>query len=395
MSSAPTPAAIESALPIPRRASFAFTILACALFVVLGIVTTLLGLILPFLTARWSISNAQAGTLFSWQFVTSILGTLSGAVLNKRGFKLPALLGITLCLIGVGALVEASWMVGHYAIACYGFGLGVSIPALNLAVAEANPARRAASVSLVNFSWGVGAICGPVLLRVTHNLNLFLLSTSIMLAAGLIVASASAMPARNAIPNTQERQKKVTKAIWTLAPLLAFSMFVLCGVENSINGWASSLALPHFSNAYTATSANIAFWTFFLAARALAPVALRYVSEARLLVVSILLGTSGLLLFFVAAEGTTILLACALAGFGIGPGFPLLIARVSELIGSEHPAATICFAFAGFGAATLPAVMGVIGTRFGQPRAELAVPFLALLLVAPAARRITHSSVKG
>jgi len=363
--------------------------MACALFVVLGIVTTMLGPILPFLTARWSISSAQAGTLFSWQFVTSTIGTLmSGAAISKRGFKFPVLLGTALCLVGVLVLPDANWTLGRYAVACYGFGLGVALPAINLAVAEANPGKRAGSVSLLNFCWGVGAIACPRLLRATHSLNLFLLWTGIMLAGGLVAAAIFALPPRTKIRIEAISRLREAKPLWGVTTLLALSMFLFCGVENAIAGWASSLALPSFSNAYAATNANVAFWTFFLLARALAPVALRLVSEAKLLIVSVVLGVCGTLVFFLFARPAIILLACGLAGFGIGPGFPLLIDRVSEAIGAERPAATICFAFAGLGAATLPTLMGMIGARFEEPRVELVVPLLALLLVLPASRWI-------
>src|SRR5256885_17193629 len=84
-----------------------FTASACGLFVILGIVTTLLGPILPLLSLRWAISTVQAGSLFFWQFIASTLGTLvSGAVLSKRSFKLVVIVGVTLCLLGVASLIQ-------------------------------------------------------------------------------------------------------------------------------------------------------------------------------------------------------------------------------------------------------------------------------------------------
>lgn len=364
--------------------SASFTLFACALFVVLGVVTTLLGPILPLVSARWSISAAEAGTLFFWQFISSTFGTLlSGAVLAKRGFKLAVLLGVALCIVGVAALVTANWTLGRYAVACYGLGLGISLPAINLAVAEANRNRRAASVSLLNFAWGIGAISGPVLLSALHSLNRFLSVLSVLLAFGLIISMVSTMPAKAERVSDSRTEVKDNKRLWLLVPLIASSMFLFCGVENAIGGWASSLALPSFSSAFTATSASIAFWTFFLAGRALAPTALRYLPEAKLLLVAIISAASGVLAFYFATNAATILLACALAGFGIGPGFPLLIARVSELIGAQHPACAFCFAFAGVGAATLPTLVGLVGAKLAQPRAGLLLPLVGLLLLVP------------
>lgn len=373
----------------PLETSSFFNVCACSLFVVLGVVTTLLGPILPLLMLRWSITTTQAGTLFVWQFVASTLGTaLSGFVFARRSFRPAVLLGMSLCLIGIAVLAQAGWNVGRYAVAAYGFGLGVALPAINLAVAEANPLARAQWVSLLNFAWGIGAICCPVLLRVTHNLNLFLTLLSAALAAGIIGSILMSMPQKR-IASTQHPTDLRGGQLWSLVPLIAFSMFLFCGIENAVSGWAASLALPHFSSVFTAVSANIAFWSFFLTSRALSPLALRLISESRLMLLSILTGVVGLVVFLVSTNALGVLLACALAGVGIGPGFPLLISRISEQIGSEHPSGTLCFAFAGLGAATLPALTGMLGSALAIPRAGLLLPLLGLVLLIPVTRSIS------
>jgi fucose permease len=122
----------------------------------------------------------------------------------------------------------------------------------------------------------------------------------------------------------------------------------------------------------------------------LAPLALRRFSEARLLLASIVIGAAGVLAFFFAANALAIILACAVAGAGIAPGFPLLISRISERIGAQNPACTVCFAFAGFGAATLPPLVGIIGVRLGQPRAGLLLPLLGLVLLLPLTRSVAY-----
>ena len=374
----------------PISSSNSFTWFACILFVLLGVVTTLLGPILPLLPARWSIAPAQAGALFSWEFVSSTIGTLlSGIVLARRSFRVAIVPGILLCMVGVAELIRADWTFGRYAVACYGFGLGVALPAINLAVAEANPQRRAGSVSWLNFAWGIGAISGPVLLRVTHSLETFLMLVSALLLAGFLAASITSMPSKKD-DSGHQAVSRADGSLWTVVPVIALSMFLFVGIETAVGGWASSLALPHFSNAFTATSANIAFWSFFLAARAFAPWLLRRLTEERLLYISIGVAIAGVLLFFLAAQAVVILIACALAGAGIGPGFPLLISRVSERIGAQHPSATICFTFGGFGAATMPALVGILGARLGQPRAGLLLPLAGLALLVPLTRSLAE-----
>ena len=55
-------------------------------FVVTGFVTTLLGPVLPWLTARWHLSDAAAGALFTIQFAGSIVvGAMSGLIVGRFG----------------------------------------------------------------------------------------------------------------------------------------------------------------------------------------------------------------------------------------------------------------------------------------------------------------------
>jgi fucose permease len=348
--------------------------------VLLGVVTTLLGPVLPLLAARWSISTAQAADLFFWQFATSTTGTLlSGFVLSRRSFKLPILLGLGSCALGVGSLSFSNFSWARVAASVFGFGLGLALPTINLAVAEANPQHRAGSVSLLNFSWAIGAISGPALLLALHNLNLFLLSTASALL--LAVVGSLVVPARgwkrdeaDANRETNRRDRQLTTIF-----LFAAMMFLFVGVENAIAGWASSLALPNFSSAYTATVANIAFWTCFLLGRAFAPLALRRISEQQLMSAGVLCALSGVAVFYFGSKAAPIVIACSLAGFGIAPGFPVLISRLTEKLGAHNPFSAVCFACAGFGGAIIPPLVGRIGVYFGHPKMGLAVPFLALI----------------
>src|SRR5215472_13890866 len=379
-----------------ERSAASFTLFACGLFIVLGVVTTLLGPILPLLSQRWPVSTVQLGSLFFWQFIPSTIGTLiSGATLSKRSFRVGVLLGVVLCLVGVAGLIWADWNLGRAAVACYGLGLGIALPAINLAVAEANRTRRAASVSLLNFAWGLGAISGPLLLRVTHSLTGFLTVLSVLVALGLAGSALWEIPQKSTSGSTGETPTLTSSQTWLVAPLIAVSMFLFCGVENAVAGWAATFALPSFADAFRATNANEAFWAFFLAGRALAPFVLRRMSEAKLLYASIITAAAGVLAFYFADHAATILLACAIAGLGVGPGFPLLISRVSELIGPERPACTVCFAFAGVGAATLPSAVGLIGERVGNARAGLLLPIAGLVLLLPTAKMLSSWRRRG
>ena len=106
-------------------------------FLPTGILTTLLGPMLPILIARWALNDTQAGNLFLVQFLASLLGVqLAGVLLTRWGFRPAFLLGLLLMACGVATLYMGSLGLGLASVAAYGLGLGLIIPTNNLLIAE-------------------------------------------------------------------------------------------------------------------------------------------------------------------------------------------------------------------------------------------------------------------
>src|SRR5262249_25498582 len=147
-----------------EKSSAILTRAAYVSFVPIGIGTVLLGPMLPSLSARWSLDYAQAGALFTAQYLASTCAVaLSGVLVTRFGFRFAMKLGIFLMAIGIALLMEGPKLWGILCIAMYGGGLGIAVPAANLLVAEVNPGRRSASLSWLNFCWSAGAVACPFL----------------------------------------------------------------------------------------------------------------------------------------------------------------------------------------------------------------------------------------
>ena len=115
-------------------------IAANAAFVPIGIVTILLGPMLPSLSAQWSLSYGQAGSLFTAQFVASTAAVLlSGALIARLGFRFTINAGLLAMAVPLAALPFSSYPLGVACIALYGAGSGLAVPAANLLVAEVDP----------------------------------------------------------------------------------------------------------------------------------------------------------------------------------------------------------------------------------------------------------------
>ena len=114
----------------------ALTFAACASFVPIGIVTVLLGPILPRLKEEWFLNDSQAGFLITVQYLAATLGVgFSGWQIARRGYRFVIKAGLLLVAAGVALLLVDSKVFGMAGIATYGIGLGFAIPASNLLVA--------------------------------------------------------------------------------------------------------------------------------------------------------------------------------------------------------------------------------------------------------------------
>src|SRR3984885_4162057 len=177
---------------------------AHAAFVPVGIVTVLLAPLLPILSARWSLNYLQAGSLFSAQYLGSAVGVVSsGVIVSRWGYRSAVNAGLLAIAIGVGLLWFAPHFLGLICIFCYGTGLGLSIPAINLFVAAINPERRSAALSLLNFSWSVGAVACPFVVAAAARNNavsfflVILAFALLVMTVGIAVTPSSfAEPAR-------------------------------------------------------------------------------------------------------------------------------------------------------------------------------------------------------
>jgi fucose permease len=82
-------------IPQVKTSSRPLTVAANAAFVPIGIVTVLLGPLLPTLSAKWTLNYTQAGSLFTVQFLASTVGVaLSGLCVSRWGFRFAIKIGL-------------------------------------------------------------------------------------------------------------------------------------------------------------------------------------------------------------------------------------------------------------------------------------------------------------
>ena len=365
------------------------------MFVLTGVTNTLLGPLLPVLVDWWALPDARAGLLFTFQFVGSMAGAaLSSPIIRVIGLRRTLLLGVVIMAAGVGALAFRDVTLGHAAVWSYGVGLGLTIPATNLWVARHVPDARAAALSLLNLSWGVGAIAGPpgvVLSRRIQDADLFLFA----LSGGLLVAAAALAvmrePAGPGDRHAADDSPPVPPHLRGRVAAFGVFLFLYVGTETSVSGWAAIYAQRvELVAAAISIAAPSTFWGALLAGRALAPALLRRWTDSAVLTCGLIVAATAVLALLVARSGATLTVALILSGLGFSVVFPVSFALFTrELDRAATRAAGPVFVLAGLGGATLPWLVGLVSAGTHSLRAGLVVPLAgcAALVLLHARRR--------
>ena len=354
-------------------------------FLPTGILTTLLGPMLPLLIARWALNDTQAGNLFLVQFLASVVGVqFSGVLLSRLGFRPAFLAGLLLMACGTATLYTASSRLGMASVAVYGLGLGLIIPTDNLLSAEISSDARTSAVSLLNFFWGVGAVLCSLMVAWTaaHKLLPFFLG-SVSLFLVLLALAMRGLPfpaAASSLERAPHWSGLARKpAIW----LLAAVFFLYPGAETAVGGWIAS-----YVSRLGPTAAAIAplmpafFWAALTVGRALGTLFLFYVPERRVLRAGFAGGSAGIVLMLWSSALPGVIAGALITGLSFATVYPITVARLSQRFGvAARSIGAFMFSLAAVGPAVIPWMVGITSQATGNLRTGLLLPLGATVIL--------------
>ncbi len=369
-------------------------------FVLIGICMTMLGPVLPYFTRRWSLTDSQAGVFFSTLYFGSFLGTLlTSWLLPRLGFSRVIGAGYFCFALGCAFLGLGPWYLSTAFVAIYGLGYGLANPSINLRATQLPSSNVAAAVSLLNFSWGIGAVASPFLVAYfLDHLSLRALAFSLTLG---FVALSSAHFLRHVQPvASSETRPKRSFLVWRerLRPApwisLALLFFLYVGIEISVGGW---VALDE-KRMVGITSARMAvapafFYGFLLLGRSLVPFALKHVSQQALCVAGLGLTAVGVAAVALAQAPALLYAGSLMAGFGCAPQYPIYVTWLAAIFKDDSTwLGALFFASAGLGSAIVPWLVGVVAAQTHSLRFGFLLPLASALLMIPFALRACPKS---
>lgn len=344
-------------------------------FSITGASTVLLGALLPHLIARQGLSDAQAGRLFLAQFVCSTAGAL---LLGWAGRRWRLKRCLVWSYLGMGAgIIALGYSPAGTTLACvafYGFALGFCNPAANMIAGQTSPGREAAELNLLNMSWSLGAVVAPPVLsallsRMAPGPVLLGLGT-LGIVAGL---ASSSLRSQASAQSTDAGTAPIPAAARAAAWPAALFLFLYVGAESVLSGW---LPTDSYRNAGVALGqmglAQAAFWAAILGGRLLASVRPNWMTPASWISRGVVLSMAGMAILMVAGRLEILLVGAVLAGAGMAPLFPTVVA-VFQRQASTASSRLIGYIFAagGCGAAVFPWLVGVLSTAAGSLRVAL------------------------
>ena len=358
-----------------------------------GVVHTLLGPILPMLAARWRLDDAEAGSLFIALFTGAMIGSaLSSWMIERLGSLRLMAFGYAAMAAAVACLGANTWGIGLLSVLSYGFAIGLTNPATILLVAEINPERRAAALNILSFVWALGAVAGPPLIALfardgrlvlpLNGLAVLLFAIALLTARRALTASSSRV--NQTEPNQKDPVRFERSAVRAWASPYALMtgglIFIYVGAETAAGGWIASYAQRLGASASGfGTMMPSFFWAGLLIGRAAAPAVLTRVREADLVLISLFVAGAGLVVIVVGSSLLTVSSGAGLTGLGLAAVFPTTFAIFTRHFGRQASQLTgFFFVLAGLGGALIPWLVGSISAWSGNLRIGLLIPLFCV-----------------
>ena len=270
-------------------------------FVVIGVITTLLGPILPSFSHRWALTDAQAGVFFhlSILFQHPRCDSHQRSVTPAFGFSKVSAAGFVAFSVGFAFLGLGPWFISALMMGISGFGYGLANPAINLRATQLPSKNTAAAVTFLNFSWSVGAVLCPFLVGALIP-SIHLRGFAILITACSIVLIILHLSLRTAPSPCTRAHAPHPLADWlahmrlpqAIPLLLLFFLYV--GVEVALGGWVASFEkrMPGMA-AITLVIAPSVYYGALLLGRGIAPFAFRHFSQIAISGGGLFLATRG------------------------------------------------------------------------------------------------------
>lgn len=334
-----------------------------------GMMSTLLGAILPSMKAEYGMDYLLCGSVLSAHQVGNLAAGFAA------GF-LPYLIGrkkstVLLCFwITAGlALMTATGGPAFLLLAFLGTGVGRgTLSNISNVVVSENTANRTGALNLLHATFAVGALLSPLLVLATGGLTgagwrLPVWAVALLTAAALFLLWNSGLSDSPAPRRKQsDRQFARSRSFWLNTAIL---FFYLCS-ESCVVGWlVTYFGESGILSAALAESTSSIIWIMMMIGRLICAGLSGRVDKTRLLVG--MAAAQAVFFFLMISTRSIAVILFALVGIGLSMSgfYPTAFSTMDPAYLSSTVAVGTCISTATLGAILMPAVVGAIAQQRG------------------------------
>jgi MFS transporter, FHS family, glucose/mannose:H+ symporter len=361
----------------------------------------ILGPCLPAMVTDLGISYAQAGFFFTLLSLGSLIGTSLGAI-GSDYLPRKLLYGACVLALSIG-LFSLALMPGYALIAMVVFllsAVGSPIGAIGQSIMLGMfPGKRERYLSFMTLFGALGSLLSPVIVSFNFAASLSwrwaFREASVLALAVFVALLAIRIPP---CPKAGARVKFL--AILRSRGVISSALLIFLSVAPDLgfSYWLAQYFKAELHASLRLSSSVIEIYLVgIIAGRFLVPVLLRRTSPRRILIGGICVALCAIVGFILAPWLPIKILLCAFYGLGIGPIFPLLVARGTREFPTQAGAVTgVLYGSLSLGGMSFPLLVGGLAGRWGINRAYIfCAAMLCLLLVAMLRSRETAPTSAG
>jgi FHS family glucose/mannose:H+ symporter-like MFS transporter len=348
-------------------------------YLVNGIVNSEIGPSLLGMVRSFHLSLADAGTIFSAQFIGYLPGALSGGMaVDRWGFRKVLIPATLLVALGTaGTPLVGSWPLVIVLTAVAGFGFGAGDSLCNAMVAAEVPGEGATALNLLHTFFGIGALLGPLLVGT-------LLASpggwqAVFLISGALAGSCTILFALVPIPPPAHLGAPAHRSTRSLAAighiprfdlrvwLIAGLLFLFVGMEQLVGGWVPTYLHRVLSADDDVAARSVSlYWAAVTVGRILAGMIALRLSNARIVGGSAVLALVALTALALAGGVSPALIALCAVGLGFAAIYPTIMAITAGAYPRRFATlAGFLVAAGGLGGLLFPWLGGVVGQVWG------------------------------
>ena len=338
-------------------------------YIMQGMVTTSLGLLLPHMMITYSLDYTQSGSMIFFLLIGGVVSaTCGGMLISRTGEKALVIIGAYCILAGYAAIIFVNRIIIIYTLLfLVGTGTGfinIGLNTLIARVSDSNPKQ----LSKLHMFFAIGAVLLTLLVSL---INKFGLPWKIYLYLIIAMCAVTVLLFRSIKTDIQAKSNEEHKIDWAFFKKADIYVFILLlffyvGSETAVNGWIitflnESKIIASVHSSYILT----VLWGLVILGRFLNQKISDSISlEQRLIVCAVAILISYIVLITTTAAFGVIISVMVL-GLAMSAFFPNAVANAADRTRDNSAAMGLLFSFGGLGGSVVPWLNGVIADSYG------------------------------